>query len=124
MPVASVESEWWDHVASEMTKRPGLVGSTLFVEVLTQMTPSYPDGRRPRALTVTRRLHRILHLITRGPNGSRSNGAMYLVKPLPVPHDVNPSISTEELKPDLKWLDERIDQMFGVKKSRKRKAAK
>lgn len=111
-PVAALVSPWWDHVASEMTSRPGLVGTTLSIEALTQMTPDYPNGTRPRPKTVARRLRRILHLVERGPNGARGTGALYLVVGLPVAPEVNPALETEVLQPDLTWLSDAAARMM------------
>lgn len=60
-----------------------VVGSTFTIEEITQMWPSYPDGRRPRPRTVARRLLELnaIELVERGPNGSLGKGAKYKVLP-------------------------------------------
>lgn len=78
----SLTSPWWDWCASEVILPEFLGGKTMTIEELTSRMPVYPDGRRPKAITVSRRLSHVLDLVERGPNDSKSVGAIYRVKML------------------------------------------
>jgi hypothetical protein len=109
MPVSSIDSPWWDHVASEITSPHVLGGKTLTVEELTQFIPPYPDGRRARPRTVARRLRRVLELVSRGPNGSRGKGATYRVM---LPEAPKPVIEADcTVASDDDWLQQSIERM-------------
>ncbi len=113
LPVSSMESPWWDAVASELIKRTGLVGQVISIEELTAMIPDYPDGGRCRPRAAARRLSAILELVERGPNGSRGKGATYrivlpLAKPAPAGRD---DIAPDEIPIATSWLDNAIERM-------------
>lgn len=93
---------------SEVTARPGMVGRVLSIEDLTQMIPSYPDGRRPRSRTVARRMSPVLELVERGPNGSRGKGATYRI--LPSRAEVTDG---EPIAKDDEWLLAAVERMTG-----------
>lgn len=115
MPVSSMESPWWDQVLSEITGPSGLVGSTLSVEELTELIPSYPDGRRPRARAVVRRLRSVLELVSRGPNGSLGRGATYRVLPaLPKPRA--PAADDDVLALNEDYIAAAVERMTGGKR--------
>lgn len=112
MPVKALDSPWWDGVASEITRPGGLVGRTLSIEELTELIPSYPDGRRPRPRAVARRLGRVLRLVERGPNGSRGRGAIYqVVAPPPPPDAGRDDVEADEVPTDLEYLEQVIRKM-------------
>lgn len=108
--VSSVDSPWWDQVASEITSRPGMVGKVVSIEELTQTLPDYPDGRRPRAKAASRRLRKILELVERGPNGSRSRGATYRIVDLDMPEVVVPDDDVPKDQND-DYLEQAIRRM-------------
>lgn len=89
--------------------RPGLVGTEVTIEALTESLPSYPDGRRPRARAAARRLRSILELVSRGPNGSRGKGAVYRIVRPPEQAPVEHSLIDED------WLKESIERIVEKK---------
>lgn len=113
--VRSLDSPWWDLVMSELVAVPGLVGRTLSIEEIAGMVLSYPDGRRPRARTVARRLAPILELVERGPNGSKGRGASYRVLDLPPTREPigRDDVVDTEISSDMKWLLEQVERMTG-----------
>lgn len=98
---------------SETLIVPGLIGRTLPIEDLTEMVPSYPDGRRPRARAVAHRMAPMLELVSRGPNGSLSRGAVYrVVSPPPVPDPVGrQDVDDVVIGCDDDWILEQIERM-------------
>ncbi len=109
--VRSLDSPWWEQVASKISRNTGLVGRTLTIEELTQIVPGYPDGRRPRPRTVARRLMHVLELVQRGPGGSLGRGATYrILSPLP---DRAPDGGEAPIATDRKWLLEQVERMTG-----------
>ena len=114
--VRSLDSPWWERVTSEMGLRPDLVGRTLTIEEITQIVPSYPDGRRPRPMTAARRLGRILELVSRGPNGSRSRGATYRILAIPDPTPLmREDVEDIAIRSDRGWLLEQVKRMTKAK---------
>lgn len=109
MPVSSMDSPWWDLVASEITSPDRLGGRTLTIEELTGLIPSYPDGRRARPRTVARRLRSVLELVERGPNGSLGRGATYRVlTPTVAPSSIQ---SDSVVQADDEWLAKSVEKM-------------
>ena len=107
-----MDSPWWERIASEITGPGGLVGRTLTIEELTQLIPSYPDGRRPRPRAVARRLGRVLRLVERGPNGSRGRGARYQVVPPPPPIDAGRAdVPPDEVATDHDYIAAAVERM-------------
>ncbi len=111
--VRSLVSPWWERVTSELLLVPGLVGRTLPIEEIAGMLPAYPDGGRPRTRTAARRMSSILELVSRGPNGSRGNGATYrIVAPMiasePIGRDDVPDVV---IGSDNRWLLEQVERM-------------
>ena len=104
----SGHSPWWATVCSELSFRSDLVGRDLTVEELTQTVPDYPNGRRPRARTVARRLAPILTLVSRGPNGSLGRGAVYRIIP-------GREVGPEDIPTDDEWLLEAAARMAGCR---------
>lgn len=98
----------------ELLSRPGMFGSVLSIEEIAALVPSYPDGGRPRARAVARRLRPILELVDRGPNGSLGRGATYRivsnVRARPVGEA---SVSEDVLAPDMDWLMKSVKRMTG-----------
>jgi hypothetical protein len=90
-----------------------LVGTIYTVEEITQMIPSYPDGRKARPRTVARRLATCLSLVERGPNGSKSRGARYLV--LQEPRRPSMQEGDEPVRVDEDWLNDAVDKMTRTK---------
>jgi hypothetical protein len=83
LPVSG-DSPWWRSVASEVSRHLGpIFPQWISIEVLTTSVRAYPDGRRPKARTVARRLlqYGAIELVERGPNGSLSKGAAYKILP-------------------------------------------
>jgi hypothetical protein len=110
--IRSLDSPWWDRVTTEIGLHPDLVGRTLTIEEITQLVPSYPDGRRPRPMAVARRMRCILELASRGPNGSRSRGARYRILAIPTPTPVaREDVEDIVIRSDRKWLLEQIERM-------------
>lgn len=76
------------------------------------MVPCYPGGRRPRQRTVARRLHRILELVERGPNGSLGRGATYRIvgnmRAAPVGRQ---DVADETVRPADEWLLDAVERM-------------
>lgn len=112
VPVSSPESSWWDQVMSELMSRDGMVGRTLSIEELTESIPCYPGGGRPRGRTVARRLHRVLELMERGPNGSLGRGATYRIvghiRALPAGRQ---DVRDETVEPADAWLLDAVKRM-------------
>jgi hypothetical protein len=86
------------------------------IEELTQMVPTYPDGRRARPRAVVRRLRSILEVVQRGPNGSLSRGSVFRILPpqqeqacIPPPED------EDTVQTDQDWLLSSIERMTGGK---------
>lgn len=91
-----------------------VVGSTFTIEEITQMWPSYPDGRRPRSRTVARRLLELnaIELVERGPNGSLGKGARYKILPeRPSP----PAGDVEQIDND-DYLEKAVERMTRERK--------
>ncbi len=109
LPASSLDSPWWDQVMIDVTLSPGMVGRTISIEELTQIIPSYPDGRRPRPRTVARRLRSMMTLVERGPNGSRGRGATYRIdgRPIEKPVDASDDLITF----DDEWLNQSVEKM-------------
>lgn len=108
-PPVKGDSPWWQQVAQELLDRPGMVGTTLTIEELTESLPCYPDGRRPRPRAAARRLSHVLELVSRGPNGSLGKGAVYrIVRPPEEPVIEHGMI-------DEGWLRESVERMLGKK---------
>lgn len=89
--------------------RPGLVGTEVTIEELTEGLPCYPDGRRPRPRAAARRLRPILELVRRGPNGSRGKGAVYRVVRPPEEQGIEHGLIDEG------WLLESVKRVLGKK---------
>lgn len=107
-PPVKGDSPWWRDVAQELITRPGLVGSQLTIEAITEMVPCYPDGRQVRPRAVARRLAGILELVSRGPNGSLGRGAVYRI--------IRPRVPTpEHALVDDEWLRLSVERMLGKK---------
>jgi hypothetical protein len=81
------------------------------------MVSAYPDGRRVRPRTVSRRLAPILELIERGPNGSRGRGATYRIRPLPTQGEPSErtDVPDDVIGSDHQWLLEQVERMTGGK---------
>lgn len=98
---------------SEIISRPGMVGTTMSIEALTEMIPDYPDGRRPKTATTAHRMEPVLELVQRGPNGSLGRGAIYKIigdgRTLPAG---DPEVSDENIAPAMDWLNEAVDRMI------------
>lgn len=102
----SGESPWWREVCLRIGEAHA--GEELSIEKLYHLVPDYPDGRHPRRRAIARRLAPILELLSRGPNGSRSTGALYRITRLPPP-----PVRVEPIGPDEEWLRLCADAMVG-----------
>lgn len=110
--MSSLESPWWDSVASALSSRGDLVGRTMSIEDILAEVPSYPDGRRPRTRTAARRLRSVLELVERGPNGSLGRGAVYrIVSSAPLPRAGRDDIEDEGIAPATDWLADAVRRM-------------
>ena len=87
-----------------------MVGETYSISDLTEMMPCYPDGRKARPRTVSRRLLELgaIELVERGPNGSLSRGATYKILPeRPSP----PAGDVEPLPDNAEFLEDAVERM-------------
>ena len=112
--VRALNSPWWDSMASRISSDPSMVGRTMTIEELTSDIASYPDGRRVRSRTVSRRLSHILELVERGPNGSRGRGATYRILPSPggvIPPPERGDVTDVVIGSDKDWLLAQVERM-------------
>jgi hypothetical protein len=115
LPVSADDSPWWREMASTVSKQGERVGTTWTIEEITQMIPDYPDGRRPRPRTVSRRLLELgtIELIERGPNGSLGKCAKYRILPeLPPAPAAGPVVENED------YLAKAVERMTKTKGKR------
>lgn len=111
LSVSSVDSPWWDSVGESLLNSKEFLGREFTIEELTALMPDYPNGARPRAHAVSRRLRRFMEIVHRGPNGSRSRGARYLIvgcKPKPKIEDA--------INRDDDWILKSVEKMTKEKK--------
>lgn len=117
LPVSADDSPWWKELSSRLGQYGILVGTIYTIEEITQMIPSYPDGRRPRPRTVARRLNELqaLELVSRGPNGSLGREARYKILP------ERPQSPVEDVEPMLdnaEFLANAVERMTSEKRKR------
>lgn len=109
--VSALESPWWTDLSTRLAEFNLNVGDVLQIEKITERLPSYTDGRRPKPRTAARRLAKVLELVERGPNGSRSRGASYRILQATA---VTPN-GDDHLAIDDDWLLQSIERMTGGK---------
>lgn len=105
----SGESPWWDSVALSISELHH--GKELTIEQIYELVPNYPNGFRPKIRTASRRLKKILELLERGPNGSRSVQAVYKI--LPMRKQI---VAEEPIMHDEEWIKSAINAMIAKKK--------